>query len=68
MCKITEEMMSKPIGMFHCPITLEMVLPGTVCHLEETCEHKIKNHKRKHEYNWNGQHYKRNRGRPRSVK
>jgi hypothetical protein len=41
MCQITKKMMGKPIGMFHCPITLEMVLPGEFCHLEKSCKDVI---------------------------
>jgi len=42
MCKITEEMVGKPIGMFHCPVTLKMVLPGKKCIYEEECDEKDK--------------------------
>lgn len=42
MCRITEEMMGKPIGMFHCPINGRMVMPSKKCMHEDNCEDKLK--------------------------
>lgn len=42
MCKITKDMVGKPIGMFHCPIKGWMVLPSSVCCREDECDSVIK--------------------------